>query len=149
MKEEQIKNYIKENKRIWEANELTVEEIAERCLLDGEQLGVDRLNSTPRLLQILKDRGIIKSWYYNGTYHIGEVAELEKENAGLKASRPKWHKVADGDLPKDDKPVLIQMAYKNVTLGMYFNNTWIEVCNCRVLTNGVYAWCEIPKYTGE
>lgn len=84
MKEEQIKNYINENKRIWEANELTVEEIAERCLLDGEQLGVDRLNSTPRLLQILKDRGVIKSWYYNGSYHIGEVADLEKEIAELK-----------------------------------------------------------------
>lgn len=27
--------------------------------------------------------------------------------AGLKAGRPKWHKVADGDLPKEENDVLV------------------------------------------
>lgn len=27
--------------------------------------------------------------------------------AGLKAGRPKWHKVADGDLPEEDKSIMI------------------------------------------
>lgn len=122
MEEEQIKNYINENKRIWEANELTVEEIAERCLLDGEQLGVDRLNSTPRLLQILKDRGVIKSWYYNGSYHIGEVADLEKENAELKAGKTQWHYVnwkyfADKDYPKSETAsYLVQLKNKDTII---------------------------------
>lgn len=26
---------------------------------------------TKVMLQILKDRGVISSWYYNGSYHIG------------------------------------------------------------------------------
>ncbi len=32
--------------------------------------------STEILLQELKDRGVIDSWYYNGTYHVGN--ELPK-----------------------------------------------------------------------
>lgn len=32
--------------------------------------------STEILLRELKDRGVIRSWYYNGTYHIGN--ELSK-----------------------------------------------------------------------
>ena len=27
--------------------------------------------STETLLKELKDRGVIRSWYYNGTYHVG------------------------------------------------------------------------------
>jgi hypothetical protein len=33
--------------------------------------------STETLLKELKDRGVIRSWYYNGTYHVGN--ELSKE----------------------------------------------------------------------
>lgn len=32
--------------------------------------------STETLLKELKDRGVIRSWYYNGTYHVGN--ELPK-----------------------------------------------------------------------
>lgn len=32
--------------------------------------------STETLLKELKDRGVINSWYYNGSYHIG--SELPK-----------------------------------------------------------------------
>ena len=32
--------------------------------------------STETLLRELKDRGVIRSWYYNGSYHIGN--ELPK-----------------------------------------------------------------------
>ena len=32
--------------------------------------------STETLLKELKDRGVIRSWYYNGTYHVGN--ELSK-----------------------------------------------------------------------
>lgn len=32
--------------------------------------------STEILLKELKDRGVIRSWYYNGTYHVGN--ELPK-----------------------------------------------------------------------
>lgn len=29
------------------------------------------LRNTETMLKVLKDRGVIKSWYYNGSYHIG------------------------------------------------------------------------------
>ena len=31
------------------------------------------LRKTETMLKILKDRGVIKSWYYNGSYHVGFV----------------------------------------------------------------------------
>jgi hypothetical protein len=65
---------------------------------------------------------------------------------GLKAGRPKWHKVADGDLSEDNRLVLIQMVNGNTTMGIYYINAWREICYCKELT-GVIAWCEIPKYT--
>lgn len=33
--------------------------------------------STEDMLKELKDRGVIRSWYYNGSYHVGN--ELPKE----------------------------------------------------------------------
>lgn len=29
------------------------------------------LRKTETMLKVLKDRGVIKSWYYNGSYHVG------------------------------------------------------------------------------
>jgi hypothetical protein len=72
------------------------------------------------------------------------ISELEKENAGLKAGRPKWHKVTDGYLPKDNRLVLIRMVNGNTTMGIFYVNAWREICNCKELT-GVMEWCEIPK----
>ena len=31
----------------------------------------EELRKTETMLKVLKDRGVIKSWYYNGSYHIG------------------------------------------------------------------------------
>lgn len=42
---------------------------------------------------------------------FNRIAELEKENAVLKAGNPKWHKVADGDLPKENKRYLCKIKY--------------------------------------
>lgn len=32
---------------------------------------IEELQDTETMLKTLKDRGVIKSWYYNGTYHVG------------------------------------------------------------------------------
>lgn len=29
------------------------------------------LEDTETMLKVLKDRGVISSWYYNGSYHVG------------------------------------------------------------------------------
>ena len=77
--------------------------------------------------------------------------------AGLKAGRPKWHKVADGDLPKayDDgtnasKHVWVQfksgntgVCYYDWDLSGWFANGYLEQIK------NILAWCEIPQYTEE
>jgi hypothetical protein len=44
--------------------------------------------------------------------------------AGLKAGRPKWHKVADGDLPKTGVQVLSEKGTLVIYKGEGFN--WVE-----------------------
>lgn len=48
-----------------------------KCLEALLTLEVIKSASTELLLKELKDRGVISSWYYNGSYHIG--SELPKE----------------------------------------------------------------------
>jgi len=75
--------------------------------------------------------------------------------AGLKAGRPEWHKVADGDLPKETGEyltnigVLIWDYYADGRYGWHTKNC--EFCDCcdDVDSDEVIAWCEIPKYTEE
>jgi len=83
------------------------------------------------------------------------IRKLEKENkelkkkisflAGLKAGSPKWHKVADGDLPKNENDVLIYSGEEwRMCIGRYSpkNKAWEAGCD-------TVAWCEIPEYKGE
>jgi len=91
--------------------------------------------------------------------------------AGLKADRPKWHKVADGDLPKGGeygennihRNIYIKDRYGNLYTGNYFpkDKTHAEDCFAvEVLEWGfqgsqfckkaqISEWCEIPQYTEE
>ena len=65
--------------------------------------------------------------------------------AGLKAGRPKWHKVADGDLPKDENDVLVYSGEEwRMCVGRYSPKykAWETGCD-------TIAWCEIPKYTED
>ena len=65
--------------------------------------------------------------------------------AGLKAGRPKWHKVADGDLPKDENDVLVYSGEDwRMCVGRYFPKYTAWEAGCDTI-----AWCEIPKYTEE
>ena len=63
--------------------------------------------------------------------------------AGLKAGKPKWHKVKSGDLPPEDTKVLAFMAGGEVCIAHFYRkNVWDKI-------GIVIAWCEIPKYTEE
>lgn len=75
--------------------------------------------------------------------------------AGLKEDRPKWHKVADGDLPEAEnhfwsRTVLLQTNKGSSIIGFYdqANKAWYEKATDDIVY-GVIAWCEIPKYTEE
>lgn len=72
-----------------------------------------------------------------------KINDIEKENAELKAGRPKWHKVADGDLPPEDTDVLALLADKEIYMAHFYRrNVWDKI-------GPVIAWCEIPLYTEE
>ena len=69
--------------------------------------------------------------------------------AGVKAGRPKWHKVADGDLPKENKLYLVEIKDNGLAIA-YFNGlhweTRYNLGESGHCVETVIAWCEIPKY---
>ena len=71
---------------------------------------------------------------------------MEAFHAGYKAGKPKWHKVADGDVPCDNRDVLSDKGeivyYDNI------NGYWIDN-KASVEIDNVDAWCEIPKFEEE
>lgn len=72
--------------------------------------------------------------------------------AGFEAGRQKWHKVADGDLPKGncENILLYNKDHFCVThsysLGYYENGVFYNDCE---MEEDTIAWCEIPQYTEE
>ena len=73
--------------------------------------------------------------------------------AGLKAGRPQWHKVADGDLPKHDKQylVLFYYHYKGKREEVYGvrDNLHSDFEIHKGYTEQIIAWCEIPTFDKE
>ena len=43
----------------------------QKCLETLVKREIIKSASTETLLKELKDRGVIRSWYYNGSYHVG------------------------------------------------------------------------------
>ena len=77
------------------------------------------------------------------TEQMEDVAEAWKK--GYEAGRPKWHKVADGDLPKDENDVLVYSGEDwRMCVGRYSPKykAWETGCD-------TIAWCEIPTYTDK
>lgn len=102
---------------------------------------------------------VIKPIYHNAIKNDFSFAKygVECYLAGLKAGRPKWHKVADGDLPKEDKSIMIYAKLADgVAVGKrrkqgkvyewYFATYDGTFC---LRDKEVIAWCEIPQYTEE
>ena len=93
---------------------------------------------------------------FDRDFHNDRFAEIEQAFlAGLKAGKPKLHKVADGDLPKrvDDYVTNIGvLTYDNYGNGVHkWHTPYCEACDYadEVGDDEVIAWCEIPKYTEE
>lgn len=81
-----------------------------------------------------------------------EKAYIKGLNTGLMVSRVKWHKVADGDLPKNGVLVLSEKGTLVVYQGDCFR--WVEYSpnsdNIKLRKwEEPIAWCEIPKYTED
>lgn len=64
---------------------------------------------------------------------------------GLHEGKPKWHKVADGDLPPKNKPVLCYLFNESYILAfLREDNVWTT--DNHNAFESVYAWCEIPQF---
>ncbi len=104
----------------------------------------------------MTDEKLAEEWvkeHFN-LYIPQERAVKQAFLAGLKAGRPKWHKVADGDLPEEDKSIMIYAKLADgVAVGKrrkqgkvyewYFATYDGTFC---LRDKEVIAWCEIPKY---
>lgn len=93
----------------------------------------------------MTDMELAEEYYYKTfpvTLDIGEEERKKKVTdiflSGLKAGRPNWHKVADGDLPDGERVILNQKGMATLY------NPFLGFDGI-----GVIAWCEIPIYTGE
>ena len=84
--------------------------------------------------------------------------------AGLEAGRPKWHKVADGDLPKEPEflknhpdnhryewYIVAYVGKSSRALYSFAKKKWF--IDYEEMMVGNYfepiAWCEIPRFEGE
>ena len=70
--------------------------------------------------------------------------------AGLKAGRPQqWHKVADGDLPKNENRVLLYFGVDDYNDAQFIRGRfWCGSCGWFDVEE-VIAWCEIPTFDKE
>lgn len=88
----------------------------------------------------------------DGTEYAKEVSSVtikEAFFAGLRAGRPKWHKVTD-KLPEENQWVLVyDGSYTVCNYHSYTSIKWLDVYENEVCESNIIAWCEIPKYTEE
>ena len=117
-----------------------------------------------------------KAEEYANKVHTHNILNWEKIKqailAGLKAGRPQWHKVADGDLPKGEdgfgkngihRKIQLKDRYGNLYTGNYFpkdethkeDGFAVEFLNWGFQGSQFCAkeqiaeWCEIPTFDKE
>ena len=102
--------------------------------------------------QYVKENGKV---YYHSN---GEPIFTREEDlkfaflAGLKAGKPEWHKVADGDLPKENKLYLVAIKDNGLAIAYFNGRHWETKFNLGDfghLVETVIAWCEIPTFDKE
>lgn len=121
-----------------------------------------------------KDYAITRTYPKFETSRIANFVLREVEGAylaGLKAGKDmnvpiKWHKVADGDLPKGEnihRDIYLKDRYGNLYTGNYFPKDKCHAEDCFAVEfldwgfqgsqfckkEQISEWCEIPKYEEE
>ena len=88
------------------------------------------------------------SFKRDGTEFFTEPHIKQAYIAGLKAGKPKWHIVADGDFPKESGDYITNIGV--LTYDKYGNEWSIPICEaCDYednVTDEVIAWCEMPIF---
>lgn len=104
----------------------------------------------------MKDEEMAEEWVtantgFNSKEPLGKIA-VRTYLAGLKAGRPKWHKVADGDLPKEYKIYLVAIKDNGLAIAYFNGRHWVTKYNLGDFghcVETVIAWCEIPTFTDK
>lgn len=92
----------------------------------------------------------IENWEHYEEGQSDYAALKQAHLAGLEAGRPKWHKVADGDLPNENKRYLCKIkgfvgsgiSYECFDYDTEYSS-WKNACG------DVIEWCEIPTFDKE
>ena len=91
----------------------------------------------------------------NGADYAKEVSTVTIQQAylaGLKAGRPQWHRISDGDLPKENKLYLVEIKDNGLAIA-YFNGlhweTRYNLGDFGHCVETVIAWCKIPTFTDK
>lgn len=101
--------------------------------------------------QYVKENGKV---YYHSN---GEPMFTREEDlkfaflAGLKAGRPKWHKVIDGFMPPMDKfydTINVLTDKGDIAYYSYNFDCWVAEPSSLEIDPPI-AWCEIPKFKEE
>ena len=97
----------------------------------------------------------IKAIANDSKVRIDRIVDKTKDAfiAGYMKGLPKWHKIADGDLPEEDSTCLVRCdngnGYKYTSILKYDEYDeelhWLDD-EYETFDDVVIAWCEIPKF---
>ena len=115
--------------------------------MKDEEMAKDYANEYVPLIAPIDDR--IYQVTKEDIIKILKDCSIDSYIDGLKAGRPKWHKVVDGDLPKENNLYLVAIKDNGLAIA-YFNGlhweTKFNLGDFGHCLETVIAWCEIPKY---
>lgn len=84
---------------------------------------------------------------------VDELINIWNELTELKAGSPKWHKVADGDLPVrrciDNDGNVVRLFHNSWDKKLTWYRYDFHECEWWQMETEPIAWCEIPEYTEE
>lgn len=99
------------------------------------------------------DIAIIKRHYLAGVEAGKSQAETDLAIVaymqGGERYKPQWHKVADGDLPKNNTAVLVILKNKRMKISIFMENKftiWNNDYDAYTKLYDVIAWYEIPTF---
>ena len=98
-----------------------------------------------------------KHYRYEDNDYCGDIADgiIQAYQQGAEFGYNKaneWHKVADGDLPKENKLYLVEIKDNGLAIAYFNGRHWetrYNLGDSGHCVETVIAWCEIPKYTEE
>jgi hypothetical protein len=131
----EYKNFDCVNHNKWK--ELKVEETRTDKMTDEEKLAEKYVNGIPMFAE--EGEGFSRTQMQRAFL------------AGLKAGRPKWYKVADGDYPPCEKgnyTINVLTDCGDIAYYDYNLDCWIAEPSSAEIDPPI-AWCEILKYTEE